>query len=345
MKKITLITILLLLVFIGCISALSARRDVNRQNERPQWLINPQSLYPESMYMIAIGEGDNRSRAEADAAANLAKIFETRVEAEEIYQERYKEMISERSLQAEILTDIDRSVALSASQTLYNIQYAESYTDDLGRTYVLAYIDRHRTADIYMNMIENHNQRIVSYLDRAENSDYILHRYAYWSAATVISTINEDLLSQLQIIAPDYRSMIMLDYDHNELLLDTRNLAHNLKFKINQQNDEHKRIYSVISELLTSHGFTIDEEGEVTIDYEVLLEDVDLQRTEKFVRWHLNIHMNDGEGRMVITHSQRGREGHINQPEAVARAYKAMEREIRQDFNRKIFSYFDKLAN
>lgn len=342
MKQKTNISIVLLLSLCCCVSALSARRRA--ADNTPQWLTNPHARYPEAMYLVAIGEGDSRRRAEADAAANLAGIFETRVESEELYNERYKEIVSGHSAQAELITDIDRSVSLTAAQTLYNIQYADSYTDNMGRVFVLAYIDRHRTADIYMDMISRHNEQIKLFLDRAASSDNVLHSYAYRSGATVISTTNEVLLRQLQVIAPDYRAMLQLDYDHNELLMDTRNSAQNLRFSIVINNDRDRKLHSIFADWLTGQGFIVDEEGEITITGEVNIEDVDLQRQEKFVRWHLSIEMRDHKNQNVISHSQRGREGHINRSEAIARAFRAMEREIRQEFNRKFYSYFDNLV-
>jgi hypothetical protein len=345
MKRIS-ITMLLFLLSMSCyVSGLSARRGSTQQDNKPEWLINPQSRYPQGMYLVAIGEGDNRRRAEADAARNLAKIFETKVETEELFRERYQEIVSESSVQSEISTDIDSSIALSASQTLYNIQYADSYTDELGRVSVLAYIDRHKTADIYMDKISNHSDQIRIFLEQAERTESLLHEYAYRSAATVISTANETLLEQLQVIAPDYKAMLMLDYDHNELLLETRKLAQNISFSVTIVDDHDQDLCSVVRDMLTGHGFVIDETGDVKIKGEVVVENVDLQRPEKFVRWHLNLEMQDDQGNTLISHSQRGREGHVNQSEAVARAYRALEREIRQEFNRKLFSYFDKLVN
>lgn len=344
MKRIITLTLIYFITVTCILSALSSRKDPTDKNSKPQWLSNPQSQYPEQLYLVAIGEGDNRGRAEADAAANLAKIFETRVQSEELLQERYREIVSDQSYQAQTESDIDKTISLTADQTLYNIQYAESYTDNLGRVYVLGYIDRHRTADIYMDMIDRHNQGVLFYNNRAAETDQILTKYAYKSAASVISTANETLLEQFKIIAPDYKEMIKLDYDHNTLLYETRSLAQNLRFKISLDNDKDGRLYSVLADMLTNNGFTVTNDGDIAIDGVILLEEVDLQRTEKFMRWHLALHMKDPQGQTLITHSERGREGHINQTEAVARAYRTMEREIRQQFNRKLFAYFDNLV-
>ncbi len=343
MKRYTTLMLLLLIVTTCYISALSARRDASEDN-RPEWLINPQSRYPEGMYLVAIGEGDSRSQAESAAAANLAHIFETRIEAEQLFQERYRELVSEESQQSEMITDIDRSVSTTAAQTLYNIQYADSYTDNLGRVHVLAYIDRHKTADIYMAKIDKHNEQIKLLLNSIENTSSPLERYSYASAALVISIANENLLDQLQIIAPDYKAMIQLDYNHNELQLETREMANNLKFMVSLDNDSDGRIEKVLTDILNEQGFLVTDHGTIEITGEILIEEVDLQRPEKFVRWHLNLDMKDTGSQSVVSHSQRGREGHINHQEAVARAYRSIERDIRQEFTRKLFAYFDNLV-
>jgi hypothetical protein len=341
MKKNIIMSLVLILATVCCVSALSARRSTDTS---PEWLANPQARYPQQMYITAIGEGDNRSRAEANAASNLARIFEVEVETTELFTERYQEIVSEEDFSATTETDIDRSVALTASQKLYNIQFADSHTDNLGKVYVLAYIDRHKTGDIYVEMINDHAARITGLISRAEHADSSLQKYAFLSKASVLSSANELLLSQLQIIAPDYRNFIELGYRHQDLVIQTRESAQNLNFNIDVANDNAGKIHSVIADMLTGIGFTLTENGEILVNGEITLETVDLGRKESFVRWHLTLNMFDAGGNIVVTHAQRGREGHINESEAVARAFMIMEKEVRNEFKVKLFSYFDNLV-
>ncbi len=335
--------IIILLILFCCYYtySLSARRS---RGSEPEWLTNPQSRYPETQFIVAIGEGDSRNRAEANAASNLARIFETRVETEELFSERYEEIISGDTFDAVTTSDIDRSITLSSDQTLYNIQFAESYTNNMGRVYVLAYLDRLRTADIYLDMINRHAEQVNYLRNRYAEVTNNLHQYAYISAASVMSTANEVLIDQLNIIAGHLLDMLNLGYDHNDIILQARNTARQLTFSIDISNDRENQINSVIADMLTEQGFIVSNSGSIPITAEILIEDVDLQRPEKFVRWHLTLNVYDPQGANILTHSQRGREGHVTHSEAVARAFRAMEREVHREFYSKLFNYFDNLV-
>ena len=93
------------------------------------------------MYLSAIGEADSRRDAENMAAANLARIFESRVKADETYKERYMELTKGGSTTYEEQSDVTKSVNIQAEQTLVNVEFAESYTNNMGRVFVLASCD------------------------------------------------------------------------------------------------------------------------------------------------------------------------------------------------------------
>ena len=335
--------IMLVLISVCSVSALSARR-AQTGTQKPEWLTNPQSRYPQGLYLTAIGEGSNRGRAEADATANLARVFEVKVETDEFFSERYQEIATADKFQAATTTDIDRSISMSASQTLYNIQFGESYSDNMGKVFVLAYIDRHKTGDIYVEMINNHATRVNDYIKRAEVIESPIHKYAYLSKATVISSANELLLAQLSVISPDYRHFIDLGYNHHELSLKARESAQAIHYRIEIGDDDNGRMFSVVAEMLTDMGFTVSDNGQIKVQGQIDIEPIDLGRPEHFVRWHLSLNILDLGGNRVVSHAQNGREGHINPTEAAARAFRTMEREVRQGFKGKLFSYFDNLG-
>lgn len=332
-----------LIIMIFTVSLLITNVSARRGRNAPDWLDNPQSSYPESEYIVAIGSGVSRSAAEANAAGNISRIFQTVIQTEELFQERYQEIISGDSFSSETTSDINREILLSSSQTLFNLQYADSYTDNQGVVYVLAYIDRAVTTEIYLEMINSHIERVVFYLNRHKQSDEVLQKFAYIGAAAVISAANQVLIEQLRIIAPHHQ--VRLSYNHDEILELGREAARAIPFSVTVKNDRDQRIETLLSEMVTSRGFVVADTGPISIRGEVVIEDLELPRPEKFVRWQIILNVLDPSGSNVVSHSQRGREGHITQSEAVARAFRAMEREINNDFSKKLFKYFDTLIN
>ena len=341
MKKIFTITIVVIIALFT-FSTLFAKKRTDKN--RPSWLTNPYSKYPENRYLAVIGEGDSRAKAEANATANLSKIFETVVKSEETVQERYLEISSPNSAESSTMTDISQNISLTSNKTLFNVQYGDSFTDKLGKTYVLAYLDRNETGRIYLERIEENADKIMFFIRSSTETEDVLKKYAYLSAAQVVTRINTELLEQLQIVSPLSKATVMLEYDTNQLTIQAKEAAENLKFSISIENDSDNKITPVLSDLLTCYGFIVNSDGDIKINGSIEIEPVNLKREEQFVRWILNLNVQNSDGSTLISHSQSGREGHVNLSEAVARAYRTADRDIRNDFNKKLLQFFDNLT-
>lgn len=336
MKRSILFT-LLALIFVNC--SVYAKKQ-----KPPTWLNNPKTAYPEQKYLSAIGEADSRSSAENMAAANLARIFESRVKTDQTFSQRYKELNKDGKISFEDESLALQNVNISADQTLMNIEFGESYTDELGRVFVIAYLDRFKTGKIYEQRINDNTQKIMNYLKMADESFDLLSDYAALSAATAFSLHNEILIEQLGIIFPSGKELLELPYNHIDLMKQASETAQQIGFKVDIKNDADNKISILISELMNDLGFVISDNYLLLAKGNVLLEETDLKREEKFVRYELQLQVEDLAGNIILTLAEKGREGHISYSEARERAVRAIEKKIKKELNNKIISYFDNMV-
>ncbi|MDY6915784.1 MAG: LPP20 family lipoprotein [Candidatus Cloacimonadota bacterium] len=340
MKKTIFYSLLVILVISCSVQAKTADKG------KPEWLQNPKSVYPENRYLTAIGEGDTRSAAEDMAAGNLSKIFESEVSADQTVSERYYELISSEESEYEQQTDITKNITVRSRQKLFNIQFAESYTDNMGRVHVLAYIDRLRTAGIYEEKIDNNSMKVNSFLSQAEKSSDILKKYACYSAARVISKQNETLLQQLTIISPSSREIIQLPYNSHDILKSYQHAAENIKFVVEITNDPDNKVTILVKEILTDMGFVVGKPPVLIANGSLVINSTDLNRQDlKFVRYELQLELSDNKNNSLITISDKGREGHVSENEAKARAIMTIENKIKVDLKKKLNEYFDRMVS
>lgn len=328
-----------LLIITSCASARPSRQD-----NRPKWLTDPGSVYPDQLYITAIGEGSNRNQAIDNAAVNLTRRFEVFIEAENIFQERYKEVVELTSISSRTETQIDKTVNIGSAQKLHNITYAESYTDKLGRVYVLAYLNRFETAELYQSMIEENQKNIMYFLGKLERLTDAIPRYAYLSTALIYSYDNLTLLRQLDIIQSDYRHFIRLEYNHNELIEKITATAREITFSISLSNDESGIFKNFLAQSINELGFSIKENGLLNLSGNINIETIDLSRPQSFVRWSYNVSLKDLHDKTILTYNNSGREGHINEQEAIARAQRIIREDIQNNFKNRIFRYFEQLT-
>lgn len=312
---------------------------------RPDWVDAPKSEYPDGIYLSAVGSAGSRADAENAAIGNLAKIFRSDVTASTSYQERYNELMVNSKANSSTETNSQKTVNVKTKQSLMNIEIGKSWTDKLGQTYALAYIHRLKTAEIYEQQIEENSSQIRSYLDNAKSQTDSWRAFAFYSAAALINTRNEELLGQLAIISADTKQSIELGYSAAEMRQKMAELAKSIVFTLSITGDIEGKVKAVISEILTNYGFTLADREGVIIDVNLSFEDVDLNQKQKFVRYTLALNIYDADGNTVLTLTDNSREGHLNQAEAKARAIRTLNNKIKSELPKRLNKYFDGLIS
>ncbi|MBI2428507.1 MAG: LPP20 family lipoprotein [Ignavibacteriales bacterium] len=313
--------------------------------EKPSWIDAPQDKYPSSHYLTAIGTGDTRKAAENSAAASLSQIFQSTIKAEQTVNERYKELFTAPNQSTfEGQSDVTKNITISTDQTLYNVQYGDSYTDNLGKIYVLASLERRPTAEIYKKKMEENETQMLRYIKQYDAPKDPVARYAGINAASVFSSMNEMLKSQLLIIMPGEAYAPTSGYDAVKVQQMLNGARKDLPFSIALTGDSDGRVVAIVKEMLSEMGFVTVEKGAISISGDVSFQELDLKRPEKYVRWSYKFSVVDPSGASIVSLNENGREGHVTYDEAVNRSLRTMKQKIKTNFGREINKYFDKMV-
>ena len=342
MRRFNIIVILTVLFACATISDVDAKR---KKNKKPDWLINPENKFPSAYFLTAIGEADSRTDAENMAAANISRIFESNVSASQTVSTRYNEIINNSGVSSSENTDIRKNVNVSSEQKLMNVKFADSYTDKMGRVFVIGYIDRMKTATIYEDKIAESSLKVIDFMKNGENSKNYIISYANYNAAKLFDDQINIMLAQLGIISSNSKEMIELGYDAISLAKKRSEAAKLVTFKIDIKNDFEDKMKIVLEELFTSMGFNLSENNVITVTGDVDFEETDLKRDDYvFVRYDLKLKVIDDRGDVVAALTQKGREGHTSFTEAKARAILKLEKKIDKKLKKKVIQYFDNLV-
>ncbi|MCF7918791.1 MAG: LPP20 family lipoprotein [Candidatus Cloacimonetes bacterium] len=340
MKRAIIMILALLLVMTSCAGNKKSAGE-------PEWLTNPESRYPSRTYITAIGSGFSRSDAEQDAAGKLARIFRSDVQTSEITELRYEELTRGAETETEDYGKVTRNIQLSAEESLINIQFGESFTDEMGKVHSIAYLERFSTATIYEEMISGNSEKVNYYLKQSSILADPLDKYAYAGAAWTIAIKNEDLLRQVKIISPSLGDMISADYEVREVEQTYHDLARGITFTIIVENDEDQKITSIIKRLLTQKGFRIsDTEGYLTCSGKIIIEKTDLNRADEtiFYRWELALDLTNPQDENILTFNPKGRSGSVSDSEAISRVYRDLEKELNKTLLKDLDRWFDNIV-
>ena len=333
MKKIIVVTALIAFLA-SCASAPSP-------SVKPGWVDNKFSKYAEEEYMVEIGMGSSLRDAKRNAAASLAQIFKTSIKVETTIQTRYKELASGGSAESSEETTFDQDITQLADQELVNVNFGESWTNDLGQVHVIAYIDRQVTANIYRDRIEENNSTVRNFISKSGSQSSLIKKYAYFDAAYVVAQANQMLMDQLEIINLPIRKTIRTPYDINDVRDDRKEAAFAMAFKLNMENDTEGKVTAVLTDELTSFGFSIDPSGILSVDGTISFEKVELDNDYENVKYYLTINIEDENGIPAVALEDNDRISAVSESDAKNRAYLEVEKVIKKDLIGQLVDYFD----
>lgn len=340
MKKIIYL-LLIVLFLIGCSS-----NSIVKPGGKPEWIDNPKVKYPEGMYLAAVGYGSTRRSAEADAMGSVARIFKTDVKANSKYSERWSDLEStKQENESSLFAENTKDIFISAEQDLINIEIGESYTDNLGKVYALAFIHRSRTADIYDEKIIQTNEMIDFYMAKYDSASDNVRKYAYLGVASIFAFQNQTLLDQLAIISPMEYEIVGVENRYPKINSLMRELAVQISFSIAVKNDENDIIANTIKEIINEMNFNIvNSDAMLRVDSQISYQDVDLDRKEEFVKFEFDLSIKDRSDNTILSINEKGRTGGINRAEAVSKSKSSIVASLKKKLQIRIEKYFDSLA-
>ena len=344
LRILTLILILPVILFSGCSTS---GTPVSKGGKTPLWVTDKNAVYPPEKYLAEVGEGDSLKEAKSDAAGNIAAIFRTRIQVDNTIQTRYSEITGDNNAVLSISgsTDIDQSITQTSDESLINLKYGESWTDSYGRTYVIAYIDRMESGNIYRKRITDNDSRVTAYLKKSGSTDNLMARFAFIDAANVISSANKILLEQLEIINLPMARSVLLSYDPDNIALEKKKAAENIQIKVEVSGDEEGKISAVLSDWLVSRGFKADDNGNFFLSGVVNSYPVELNNDYENIGWDINVSLMDSNGFQIFYLTGKGRSSGVSKSAAEARTFSDIEKLLKKELNRKFNLYLDSFIN
>ncbi|QEN09500.1 hypothetical protein EXM22_16490 [Oceanispirochaeta crateris] len=312
----------------------------------PDWVNDKHSVYPDDKYLVEIGEGTSLKSAKQNGQTSLARIFRTTIKVDSTVSTRYKDLSDGKTiLESQMETTSDESITQLSDETLINVHFGESWTSSEGRVYVVAYIDRMETANIYRQRIDQDATRANLFISQSEGQEDLLRRYGFLDAAIVMDRSIQALREQLEIIYQPFARAVLLPYSPEELRSLHADTAENMVFMIRVDGDENGKVGDVVAQVLNNRGFSVSAEtARLSVTGRIAMEEVLLNNDYKNLRWNLFMEMRNEKGDMVVTMDEQQRETAISLQEAEARAYRSMEKVLNEKFIGALESYFDSYA-
>lgn len=325
---------------------------------KPDWIDGVSAAYPFGQYLVGVGQAESRAAAEDQAYAAVARIFKAEVNAQAKDWESYLVIEQRGHSSAERRLTLDNLTRVSTDKVLENVRIVDRWADvHNGLHYALAGMHRPQAESAFMERITELDRSISDDVEEAHHpSDKLAKARALRRAARSL-VLRETYNADLRVIRPSGQGTAAA-YRVSELTHELEQfLATNLVLAVAITGDQVEPAQRALTEGLLREGLQITSRGwggdrsvgndssgpsaELLVRGVVRVWPIDVRDPQfKYVRWCSDFEVVDLTSQRVVgALSKGGREGHLSEREAIAKAVRVMQQEFSADVAKAIAAH------
>jgi hypothetical protein len=329
-KNIYLVVFLILTLF-GCASSASSTKT----NNLPEWVENPDALYPKRLYLTAVSSGSSLDEARQRSIGSLSNIFSVNVKLDRRILEAYsEEKKKDQEMDWEHSVNLVNRNALSSDNELINVRTGKTYFDEKTATfYVLSIISKAETEMLYLEEIQKNDRSLVRFYQEAGDAENKITKLIYLKKCLEIIKIGEALRSIHQILSL-MGDTPPLPVPKEDILVELQGLKNTIVAKIETSGSEKEKLASYLREVVNQIGMSAGEQNpDIIIKGNLDITPLEFPREGDFVRWELTIDVTNAvTGNTMNTYTASAREGHVSAASVKGRALDKVKEEINNNF-------------
>lgn len=287
-------------------------------------------------HLMAKGYGQSRPEAIRRAKAELANIFESRIESDIASVTR---AVTDSAKGDTLYKNVQSKIRVASSVELEGVEVGEVTKE--GREYVaVAALDRNRAAEKWQGDLARLNARIEVEDKAAQASPGKLMRLKHLNTAMDLFIEREALVSRLRVIGRPAHGSAENEFKALAGRLQETKTDFRISLDVASPNGE--ALARKLAKELTEAGFLVGDRrdsGDVILTVTLALSRVELHNPNfKFMRATADVAIVDPlTGKTVGAFSENKREGHLTYEEAGAKATRTLSGKLAK----KIIAYFN----
>ena len=311
--------------------------------KKPAWVDKPSSVYPDKLYVSAVGGGRDRAAAENSAKAALVSYFKQSITSQVTIVDR-EQQAGGRTVSS--TSDMAQSIeAVAALDTLIGVEIKATW--DGGKTgwWAMAVMEKAQAAPLYKEMIQENIRIINNILTISESEKNSLEGYSRYQLAATLADTNEIYYQMLFIMG--MADGIAPGKNGGSYRIEAAEIAQRIPVLIKVTGDRNDRIKIAFAEALNKAGFRSgDSNSRYVLNVVLNFAPVESSGQNKYVRYSVEARLVDQRqgGAVLFPFSISGRGGHRTLEEAENRALIAIIREIDETYGSDLLVALAKLV-
>lgn len=311
----------------------------------PDWIDGRGARYPEAAYLTGVGRADSPEAAEDRAYAAVSRIFSAQISQRTREWEHYLQTDQEGATASQRDVSIDQVTRVSTDKVVEQVAIVERYHDArVNAYYALAVMDRQRTAATLRERMAGLDREIDGLIAASRRGDDALAQARALHLAVRLLLLRDAYHTDLQTVDPSGRGADTLTRLKTVRLDLRRHLEQRVRIALDVTGDEPLAIRHALTQGLNDYGLPVGgaaiEQADIVIRGSAQFESVGAMSGGAFVRWTARFDLRDRSTDQVIgAIARNGREGHVTEPEARARALRAAQAAVSDDAGRALAAF------
>ncbi|GMV50883.1 MAG: hypothetical protein NBKEAIPA_01224 [Nitrospirae bacterium] len=317
---------------------------------RPQWIDGQSPNYPDSQYLVGVGQAESRPRAEEQAYAALARIFKAAITAEAKDWESYVVVEQGGQTSTERHLTLDKVTTVTSDKVLESVRVLDTWFDQRTRQYyALAGMDRAQAEAAMLERMGALDREIESQVSEARRAKEKLLYARNLKRATTNLVIREAYNTDLRVIRLSGKGLSPA-YRLAELTAELEQfLVTNLGMAVALSGPEAPPVAHALVEGLAREGFSVvevdseagGEQADLLIRGTVATWPIEVGDPQfRYVRWCADAVVEDVPTHRVIgAVTKGGKEGHVAEREALSKAVRVMQQEFSANLAKALAAY------
>lgn len=317
---------------------------------RPAWIDGNSTQYPSSQYLVGVGQADSRPQATEQAYAAVSRIFKAEITAQAKDWESYLVVESRGQTSTERRLTLDNVTRVTTDKVLENVQILDAWFDQKARQYyALAGMNRAQAESAMVERLAELDRTIQAQVTEARQTQDKLSRVRNLKRAAKNLVLREAYNTDLRTIRSSGQGNPAA-YRVAELTAELEQfLSSNYGMAVEVSGEQAEALERALIEGLTQEGFSVVGRGaasgttpvELLIKGTVRLWSIDVHDPQfRYVRWCTDAVIEEAATHRVIgALSKGGREGHVTEREAAAKAVRVMQQEFSAELARSVAAH------
>ncbi len=233
----------------------------------PDWVLNWQSVYPDSEYIAQKGTGKKAEQAKNEALTNISFYFNSKISAvrESNYNSFQNTTDNGKKIKVKEVSSLEtiRNTTVTSQTDLNGVEYTEPYYNKKDKTWhCVAFIARKTIWDKNEPALRSVRDAFKGFYDKANESSDCFEKICYLTMAREQGIDFIDKYSECQFFSEKltsaaYGSDMQLLSSLNSLIQEQKNKC---RFFVDVNKDSGKQVYSAVTQVLSENGFTVTKD-------------------------------------------------------------------------------------